>query len=649
MAIYHCSVKTHSRSDTSANHAVRSAAYRAGTELVCEDSGTIYNYSYKSEVTYSEITLPANAPEWAGSRTLLWNNVEKSEARKDAQLFREVEVAIPHELTDEQNQELLREYSRIFTKDGMIVDWSIHGLAHNKHCHMMLTLRQLLDGKFGNKNREWNDKKKLENWRKVWGDLVNKHLAKAGYDITVDHRSYEKQGIDVIPTVHEGREGVGGHNAEMVNHRRQRNRKTRADNIIRSELKNAEGKAVEVNARIKEIDQKIAELQKHEPIIQESTPDVKLSVGNIVLPKLGKTISQVLEEFEHATLPKPNPIYQVRPATVAPISRNYSLASADLLQKSHQVLFGARPEPSNKLKAPKISALLEYCIDLRLPNGKIIRPENHDALKQTIEAWSLNPTQAKKLEAEFWKLSTYEYYNYGIRGILKRNTPKIDPSVLDCFTKEELTYFKAKGVSPKSIIEYALQRVEYGGITKSVTIDHRGIKETINSCNDFYATLKNESVAECNRLNGQYWKLIDLKSYCLQLFDAGFLLGFKPNNYDPLTIIICHERSISPKNHVSAIFNASQNTKIPTPPVIHRILSSNSSIRDYADILSYAGKRDLTKGDFDKLLVPWWNQFKYDDYFEEVRRLAIENGLFLRFEKVTESILNNGFYAGNNR
>ena len=117
MANYHCSVKAHSRSNESANHAVRSAAYRAGTVLVDEASGNIYNYSYKSEVTYSAIMLPANAPDWASNRTLLWNNVEKSENRVDAQLFREVEVSLPHELTDEQNQSLLHEYSGIFTKD----------------------------------------------------------------------------------------------------------------------------------------------------------------------------------------------------------------------------------------------------------------------------------------------------------------------------------------------------------------------------------------------------------------------------------------------------------------------------------------------------------------------------------------------------
>ena len=102
MAIYHFSGTVISRSQ--GRSAIASAAYRAGTVLVDEASGNIYNYSYKSEVTYSAIMLPANAPEWASNRTLLWNNVEKSENRVDAQLFREVEVSLPHELTDEQNR-----------------------------------------------------------------------------------------------------------------------------------------------------------------------------------------------------------------------------------------------------------------------------------------------------------------------------------------------------------------------------------------------------------------------------------------------------------------------------------------------------------------------------------------------------------------
>ncbi len=264
LAIYHCSVKAHARTHESANHAVRSAAYRAGTKLVDEITGNIYNYSYKSEVTYSEIVTPANAPDWASNRTLLWNNVEKSEKRVDARLFREVEVALPNELSDEQNQELLREYSKIFTKDGMIVDFSIHGLNHNPHCHMMLTLRDIVNGEFGKKNREWNDSAKVELWRKAWSALVNKHLAQAGFNITVDHRSYEKQGLDTVPTVHEGREGIGGHNKEKVSSRRQRNRTVREYNKNRSELKHAQKEETQIQEDIKKIDEQISELKKSE-------------------------------------------------------------------------------------------------------------------------------------------------------------------------------------------------------------------------------------------------------------------------------------------------------------------------------------------------------------------------------------------------
>ena len=597
LAIYHCSVKAHARSQESANHAVRSAAYRAGTKLVDELSGNIFNYSYKSEVTYSEIMVPANAPDWASNRTLLWNNVEKSEKRVDARLFREVEVALPHELTDEQNQELLREYSKIFTKDGMIVDFSIHGLNHNPHCHMMLTLRDIVNGEFGKKNREWNDSAKVELWRKAWATLVNMHLAKAGFNITVDHRSYEKQGLDVIPTVHEGREGIGGHNKEKVTARRQRNRTVREHNKNRSELKSFQKQAEQIQEDIEIVDEELAELKKSEPII------------------------------------------------VPPIERNYSLAPTDLLNKTHEILINSRPSPEQSVSVRKtISALPAHCIDLRLPNGKIIYPENKEALKQAIDAWSLNPKEAERLEAKFWSLATDEYYNHGIRSILNKNASAIDPNILDCFTKLELNHYKSKGVSPKSVIQYALQRKEYEGPPKEVKVSHRGVQKSVESCKDFYVILKHESLNEQIELNKQYWKSVNLKSYCLEVFDAGMSFGFKPENFDPLNIIKNHKLSFNPKDYAEAIYQRTTKRTIDTPVVIRKILTGTSSIKDYDKIFKYGLDRNLTTGDFNVLLEPWWSQISYSDYYDESRRLFIENGRFQDFDRLTYEQIEDSYY-----
>lgn len=248
MTIYHCSVKTHSRTNASTNHAVRSAAYRAGSMLVDTASGNIYNYTRKTEVVFSEIRIPTKTPTRFLKREELWNEVEKSEKRIDAQLFREIEVALPRELTRIQMIDLLRIYlDEYAVKYGMIADFSIHDDGNgNPHAHIMLTMRNIEGDGFGNKNRDWNDKKFLAKWRKGWETCTNKVLKQAGIDERIDSRSYADQGKDCKPTLHEGREGIGGYNKEKVQKRREYNSNTREYNMVRSDIKKQTNQVAEL-------------------------------------------------------------------------------------------------------------------------------------------------------------------------------------------------------------------------------------------------------------------------------------------------------------------------------------------------------------------------------------------------------------------
>lgn len=125
MAIYHCAVKIISRS--SGRSSVGAAAYRAGEKLENERDGRTHDYTRKDGVVHTEIMTPDNAPEWAKDREKLWNEVEKAEKSIDAQLCREVEVALPTELTPEQQKELVRDYVKDnFVDRGMIADVAIH-------------------------------------------------------------------------------------------------------------------------------------------------------------------------------------------------------------------------------------------------------------------------------------------------------------------------------------------------------------------------------------------------------------------------------------------------------------------------------------------------------------------------------------------
>lgn len=142
IAIYHCSIQIISRSD--GRSAVAAAAYRSGTNLVNEWSGRPANYDRKKGIAYSEIMLPDNAPASFSDRQTFWNSVEMNEKRADAQLAREIEVALPQELPLEEHKKIIHAYCQQFVDAGMCVDFSIHDKHDgNPHCHIMLTMRAL--------------------------------------------------------------------------------------------------------------------------------------------------------------------------------------------------------------------------------------------------------------------------------------------------------------------------------------------------------------------------------------------------------------------------------------------------------------------------------------------------------------------------
>lgn len=243
MAIYHCSIKNIGRS--SGKSAVASSAYRSGEKLHDEEIGKTFDYTAKDNVVYSEIILCKNAPREYQDRATLWNEVQKVEKAKDARLAREWEVALPNELNLDQAKELARGFAQSLADEGMCVDMAIHWKEGNHHAHIMGTTRTIDEnGKWGSKEKkvnaldengnkiplldengvqkvriregkgteklwvretvqvnEWNKSEKVEEWRERWADHCNRYLAK---EQQIDHRSYERQGVEQIPTIHEG-------------------------------------------------------------------------------------------------------------------------------------------------------------------------------------------------------------------------------------------------------------------------------------------------------------------------------------------------------------------------------------------------------------------------------------------------------------
>lgn len=203
MAIYHLHAQVISRS--AGRCATAAAAYRAGEYITDERTGLHFDFRKKRGVAHRGIYLPQNAPSWANSRVHLWNEAERAEKRRDAQLARELNIALPIELALTQNIRLIERFVQdAFVSQGMIADVCVHNAKGNPHAHVMLTMREITPAGFGKKRRDWNDTEKLEQWRKQWADHCNRQLKLAGNEARIDHRTLISQGIDRAPTVHEG-------------------------------------------------------------------------------------------------------------------------------------------------------------------------------------------------------------------------------------------------------------------------------------------------------------------------------------------------------------------------------------------------------------------------------------------------------------
>lgn len=210
MSAYSFRATVHSRSR--GRSATASAAYRAGEKIVDHRTGLTFDYSKKSGVLSATILAPAHAGAWVYDRAGLWNQVEAAETRKNSQVCKELLLALPHELTDEQRKELVHRWAqRELVGLGMVADVCIHlpdqqGDQRNHHAHILITTRRLTDdgSGFAGKDRSWNDKDLLQHWRKSWAEAVNACYLKHGHAVEWSHESYEARGLDRVATVHLG-------------------------------------------------------------------------------------------------------------------------------------------------------------------------------------------------------------------------------------------------------------------------------------------------------------------------------------------------------------------------------------------------------------------------------------------------------------
>lgn len=218
VAIYHFSMQVISRGK--GQSVVASAAYRSGEKLFNERYDKVSHYQNREVKPETFILKPSHAPKWCLERVRLWNEVEHIEKAKNAQLAREFNVALPIELTNEEQRALLVNFvDKTFVAEGIVADVAIHrDDPQNPHAHVLLTIRPFNeDGSWGAKAKKeylldegnftytksgakrsrkitttnWDDKETLARWRSAWAFYANQHLRLAGHSVTISEKSNE--------------------------------------------------------------------------------------------------------------------------------------------------------------------------------------------------------------------------------------------------------------------------------------------------------------------------------------------------------------------------------------------------------------------------------------------------------------------------
>jgi len=251
--------------------AVASAAYISCEKIKNEWDGEVHDYHNKKGLLHSEILLPNHVPKEFQDRSFLWNSVELNEKASNAQLARNFIIALPKELSFEENKRLITDFiQENFVSKGMIVDLAIHDESNegnnNIHAHIMTTLRPInekgqwqakskkeyiLDdygNKILNKNgkpktrkvelTDWNDRGNAEKWRESFAHICNQYLEKNNLEKRVDHRSFERQGVEEIPTIHLGASAIALEKKGIETDKGNINREIKKHNFLVKAIKN---------------------------------------------------------------------------------------------------------------------------------------------------------------------------------------------------------------------------------------------------------------------------------------------------------------------------------------------------------------------------------------------------------------------------
>ncbi|MEH7429876.1 MobQ family relaxase [Priestia megaterium] len=350
MAIYHLSMQIISRSK--GQSAVASASYRSGEKLTDERTNET-KYYHREVKPETMILAPSNSPSWVTDRERLWNEVEKVEKRKDSQLARELNIALPRELSNEQQRELIKNYvQEQFVNKGMVADVAIHrDDEQNPHSHVMLTMRTLDEKGFGKKNRDWNadfanvkennrgyvkSSKDCLSVREQWASYANKALEKAQVNERISHLSHEARGLETLPTVHLGHVAKEMEKKGKRSDRGDMNRERKLYNEVVIDLQQVRKQKQQLEAKIKrEKETKEFTTGAEKVAIKKAVPVVK---GYVSLESIAKR-QQELNNWE-AKLQKEQPRFFEKQEQFNLVAQNFKQQQSiqsQLVQKQNEL------------------------------------------------------------------------------------------------------------------------------------------------------------------------------------------------------------------------------------------------------------------------------------------------------------------------
>ncbi|EAQ7238124.1 conjugal transfer protein [Salmonella enterica] len=349
MAIFHLDFKIVKRSEGMTS--VAKAAYHARTRITDDRIGQVFDFSHRTDLHGHIILAPVSAPAHiVESSSALWNEVERVERQNNGQTARYFDVAIPVELNNDDKKKLVAEYcQKNFVDKGMIADIAFHDLdSKNPHAHVMLTLKTIGPEGFGKKDRSWNDKKMVVQWRESWAAISNSYLEAAGSEERIDHRSLRTQCADALAQAEEAfsTEEKAFWLAKATETNRQAMQ--RVHRAKWNDTESQEQRAAEEALR----NHQIEEAKKVYMTFSELPLEIVVDVRSFTITHLAEPEEIVLPDYPATEEPQPvmtTPAISRRPAAKSYRDPN-KVSKVSAVGKKSPVLVAPEPNKSTKLK-----------------------------------------------------------------------------------------------------------------------------------------------------------------------------------------------------------------------------------------------------------------------------------------------------------